>query len=310
MNKVITAALMTIMLLPSLDSCTPASDSILHPEDVIQTQELYDVSLAFTSSDFSITTSRAASSEIPAILNRLSLVVFDGSDRVVATRTQKREAVTAGETFGSLSLKLPAGTYKFVAVLHELPSTKLELEPATITSPTLAALPSNRIYDTYCCVQQEAITAAADQSLTLALGKRINAQFRLQTLDAVPSDISSVDMTINPDATKVPSNPTFNPTTGLATASWQYEVNLTATSGQAFDRSFSILLSEDPLTTSVVLSPADTQNKKVTKYQTTLTSVAFQRNHQTHATGYLFKEGVSIGFTIDPSFDSDINYEF
>lgn len=297
-------------------SCTQQEESLLITDSAesTQPQELYDVSLTFSSSDFTITTqeihTRAASTEIPEHINRLSLKVFDGNDQEAAALSQTRESLAAGETFGTLSVKLPAGTYTFVAILHEVPSGKTELAPATITSTTLATLPSSRIYDTYCCVQQEAITAAADQNLTLALGTRINATFWLETLDAVPADIRSIFMAINPDATKAPSNPTFNPTTGLATDRWQYEVNLTATTGQTFDRGFSVLLTEDPQTSSVELSPVNTLNKKDSQYQRTLTGVTLKRNHQTRAQGYLFKLGVSLGFTLDTSLAEDININF
>lgn len=324
MKKILNAVLMTTVLLTFFSSCSPSSDNILDSEEILQNQALYDVSLTFSSSDFTITTrdlsthddstrdlsTRAVTSEIPSHLNRLSLKVFDVDGGVVATLSQKRESLAENETFGSLTLKLPVGDYTFVAVLHELPSDKLSLSPATIISPTEATLPSSRIYDTYCCVQSSTITTAADQSLTLALGTRINAQFRLETLDAVPEEIKSIDMIINPDATNVPSEPSFNPTTGLATGQWKYEVNLTATTGQVFDRSFSVLLPEDSQTTLVELNPINTSNQRVAKYKRILEAVTLQRNHQTHACGYLFGQDITSGFTLDTALAGDISYSF
>lgn len=314
MKKILNVALLTTVLLTFFASCTPSSDNILDIEEIAQNQELYDVSLTFSSSDFTITTrdisTRAVTSEIPDHLNRLSLKVFDAGGGVVATLSQKRESLAENEPFGALTLKLPAGDYTFVAVLHELPSNKLELASASITSPTEATLPSSRIYDTYCCVQSATITTSADQSLTLALGTRINAQFRLETLDAVPADISSIYVIVNPDATKVPDQPSFNPTTGLASGSWQYGVNLTATSGQPFDRSFSVLQDADPQITTVELRPVNTSGQYATQFQRTLESVSFQRNYQTHALGYLFGQEFTTNFTLDTALAGDISYSF
>lgn len=318
MKKILSVAFLSTVLLTFL-SCSPSSDNILDNEEFVQNQALYDVSLTFSSSDFFISTcditsrdltTRAVTSEIPDHLNRLSLKVFDADGGVVATLSQKRESLADNETFGTLALKLPAGDYTFVAVLHELPSNKLELASASITSPTEATLPSSRIYDTYCGVQTATITTSADQSLTLALGTRINAQFRLETLDAVPADISSIYVIVNPDAAKVPDQPTFNPTTGLASGSWQYGVNLTATSGQPFDRSFSVLQNADPQTTTVELRPVNTSGQYATQYQRTLDAVTLQRNYQTHAVGYLFGQEFTTNFTLDTALAGDISYSF
>lgn len=314
MKIILNVALLTTVLLTFFSSCTSSFDNILAPEDIAPSQKLYDVSLTFSSSDFTITTrditTRAVTSEIPDHLNRLSLKVFDADGGVVTTLCQKRESLADNETFGTLALKLPAGDYTFVAVLHELPSNKLELASATIISPTEATLPSSRIYDTYCCVQTATITTTSDQSLILALGTRINAQFRLETLDAVPADISSIYVIVNPDAAKVPDQPSFNPTTGLASCSWQYGVNLTAISGQAFDRSFSVLQDADPQTTTVKLCPVNTSGQYATQYQRTLESVSLQRNYQTHALGYLFGQEMSPSFTLDTALAGDIPYSF
>lgn len=314
MKIILNVALLTTILLTFFISCTPSSDNILGLEDIAQSKKLYDVSLTFSSSDFTISThdlsTRAVTSAIPDHLNRMSLKVFDADGGVVATLSQKRESLAENESFGSLTLKLPVGDYTFVAVLHELPSNKLELASATIISPTEATLPSSRIYDTYCGVQSATITTSADQSLTLALGTRINAQFRLETLDAVPADISSIYVIVNPDAAKVPDQPTFNPTTGLASGSWQYGVNLTATSGQAFDRSFSVLQDADPQITTVELRPVNTSGQYATQYQRTLDAVTLQRNYQTHALGYLFGQEITPGFTLDTALAGDISYSF
>lgn len=319
MKKILSVAFLSTVLLMFFTSCSPSSDNILDNEEFVQNQALYGVSLTFSSSDFSISTcditsrdltTRAVTSEIPEHLNRLSLKVFDADGGVVATFSQKQEDLDENESFGSLTLKLPVGDYTFVAVLHELPSNKLELASASITSPTEATLPSSRIYDTYCCVQPATITSSADQSLTLALGTRINAQFRLETLDAVPADISSIYVIVNPDATKVPDQPTFNPTTGLASCSWQYGVNLTATSSLPFDRSFSVLQNADPQTTTVELHPVNTSGQYATQYQRTLDAVTLQRNYQTHAVGYLFGQEITTNFTFDTALAGDISYSF
>lgn len=302
--------LLTVLLLTLLSSCAPSADTILIPEEQPQTPELYDVSLTFSSADFTITCqeidTRAASTEIPEALNRLTCSVFDAQGEKVATLSQKREALDDGETFGSLSFLLPGGTYKFVAVLHELPEDKLSYEPATITSPTVATLPSNSIQDTYCCVKSQEVSA--NTSITLDLGTRINAKFQIETLDEVPAGVTSIAIYVNTSSSTVlPTQPTINPTTGLATTSWKYVKNLTATSGQKFNRTFSILLSEDPASVGVKLAPQPTS---ATYPSRILSEVNFQRNHKTHAKGNLFQPATAASFTIDTSLAEDIDYNF
>lgn len=306
MKNLLSVALFTTLFLTILTSCT-SSDNILNPKD-LPSQELYNVNLTFSSSDFTITT-RAVTSEIPEALNRLTVSVFRGSPaEEVATISQSREAMETGETFGSLSFQLPAGTYKFVAVLHEVPSDKLSWAPASITSPTEASLPNASIYDTYCCVQEATVTASASNSLTLALGTRINAKFQLETLDDVPEGVTSIAIYVNKGvSTTVPGNPTINPTTGLATADWQYVRNFTTTSGEKFNRTCSILLNEDFKSVEVKLVP---QPASATYPSRSLESVSLQRNHITHAKGYLFNQGVNSSFTLDTSLASDIPYNF
>lgn len=300
--------LLTVLLLTLLTSCAPSADTLFIPEEQPQTPELYDVSLTFSSADFTITCqeidTRAASTEIPEALNRLTCSVFDAQGEKVATLSQKREALDDGETFGSLSFLLPMGTYTFAAVLHEVEDTNLA--PATITSPTVATLPNNSIQDTYCCVKSQEVSA--NTSITLELGTRINAKFQLETLDEVPAGVTSIAIYVNTSSSTVlPTQPTINPTTGLATTSWKYVKNLTATSGQKFNRTFSILLSEDPASVGVWLVPQPTS---ATYPSRTLSEVNFQRNHKTHAKGNLFQPATAASFTIDTSLAEDIDYNF
>lgn len=283
----------------SLTSCfraTEVEDRPSVPEGQTSIQEV-SVSVGFTGFGINVSAmSRAGepTATIPANLNRIALSVFaEGRAEAVATTSQKREALGEGETFGSLTLRLPVGTYTFVAVLHEVPSDNLTLAPATITSPTLVSLPDKSIHDTYCRVQSQAITAGS--SVTLDLGAPINAKFQLETLDEVPAEVTSIAVYVNTSAsTTVPDQPTFNPTTGLATDNWKYVKNLTATPGQKFDRTFSILLSEDPASVGVKFSPQPTS---ATYPSRTLSEVPFQRAHITHATGNLFSLNPSFTFT-------------
>lgn len=270
-----------------------ASCTSLVPDEPLLDTQLHQVNVNFTSFDFTTTpmTRAGESTTIPENLNRISISVFSSSAaEAVVTLTQSRESLGEGETFGNISFTLPLGTYTLVAVVHEAKEATetTAAEPAvTINSPSLVTLPSKSIRDTYAKVQT--FTVIRDgASVSLSMGKRINAAFRLETTDNVPEGVSSLYIvTASDGAVKLPNNPTFNPSTGFATAAWNYDINLSSTPGAPFDRSISLLLPSDELITDITID-AYNGTSKLQAYGLTLPNVKLQRAYITHAKGTFF----------------------
>lgn len=224
-------------IMSSLTACLQVTEI----EDIQSTPEV-TVSIGLAS--FGVNDTRAnEGTTIPENLNRISMAFFDKDNKLVKSLQQSKEGLGEGETFGSLSVTLPVGDYKLVAVVHE---AKAGDAPATINSPQEVQLASSSIRDTYSTVINKVTIAPSTRTIPIDMGKRINTTFRLKTTDVVPEGVSSLWVQIGTAGTYIPTNPTFAPSTGFASALWKYSVNLTATQGEKFDRSITILLqSED-----------------------------------------------------------------
>lgn len=266
------------------------------------TGDIDPVHISVSFSGFNITTSpmtrgQEGDGTLPEHLNRCALKVFDADGTMVKSFSQKRETVSGSQDephFGSASFTLNPGTYTFVGVLNEAKAATTEalaaIEPATITSSTLASLPSNYVFDTYCCSQTVTIDATT-RSVTLDMGSRINSRFQLSITDVPPADVSKVRVVVAPDSPATPSSISFNPTTKLATTQYRYTAtrDITDHTAATSDIVFDILPSANPLTTNVRLYAQDdaTPTPK-TLYYRELPAVGFIPNRITHATGKLF----------------------
>lgn len=267
-------------------SCSPQADELLIPNSSLLTQ----ISVSF--SGFDITTTpmtRAGESTIPENLNRLALKVFDADGVEAATIAQKG----TDPDFGTATLTLAPGTYTFVCVLNEAKAADAQalaaIAPATITSATEATVPGYVARDTYCCTQQVEVTSST-QSVTLNMGSRINARFKLSITDAAPASVSTMRITISPDGAAYSGNClSINPTTGRALVNTKYQGEKSV-SGSITDTQIDLYLpateSDQPFTTSVKLEGRNSSGTVL--YTRTLTDVQFLPNNITHATGRLF----------------------
>ena len=270
-----------------LASCSSQADELLIPNSSLLTQ----ITVSF--SGFNITTTpmtRAGEDAIPDNINRLALKVFDANGAEAAAIAQK----ASEPGFGTVSLTLAPGTYTFVCVLNEAAAANADalaaIAPATITSATVATIPGYVARDTYCCSQQVEVTSST-QSVTLNMGSRINARFKLSITDAAPATVASVRITISPDGATYSGNCLgINPTTGRALVNTKYLGEKPVSAGPVTDTQIDLYIpatdAEAPFTTSIRLEGRNAA--KATLYTRTLTGVQFSSNSITHATGRLF----------------------
>jgi len=266
----------TILTSCHLDLQEPTSESSL--VDVTIDLSGFDVT---TSETITRTSDKSASQ---ANITNIDLKVFDAEGTAVETISQ-----TSSETeFGSLSLKLPIGTYTFVAVANGANTA------STITSSTEATAPENAVI--YSCSQSETINGNTTQTVSLDMGTRKNACFRIKITDATPSDVDAIQLIIAPTAT-APSAITFSPTTGFASSTWRYErtftkaaFNITTFTDKFLSYYLLLPSTETQLDVTVnALSAEDSQtHQRTTLYTRTLQNVTFKQANQTTASGTFF----------------------
>lgn len=285
-----------------LASCTQQEESfILNPSSPHQ------ITVSF--SGFNITTSplTRATETLPDNINRLSLKVFNADGDAVATVQQKR----GEEGFGTASLTLAQGSYTFVCVLHEAKAgnaTALAaIEAATINSATEAILPGIAARDTYCCTQSVQVTGSTTD-ITLAMGTRINARFKLTVTDQAPTTVRKVRIYINPEATDPTGSITLNPSTGLVATPLRFYGTKQLETTTVPDIEIDTYLPTVPYLTTVLLEGRNDANTTVL-YTRTIDNVTFNPNQLTHATGRLFAPLTStFSFTTTTWTTSDISF--
>lgn len=290
--RIITLAILTMAILASCtstDSSNPLQES--HP---------IEVSINLSGLDFTIETkpqtdTRASVSE--AGITHIVLKVFKADGVEVGSCTQI--ASQAGDSFSQLKVQLFSGTYTFVAIAHT--ATADNVPCATITSATEATLPEGIVPTVYAHVQEVTVTNTNNQSITINMGKRINATLHLTSTDIVPDGVSKIAFDINPTGTFV-GNETpakFNPTTGLTIGQPRYRRALDVTSGETIDVSFNILIPTDPYSSKVKIEALDDASKAIATYTRSFDAVPFQRAYITNASGTYFRYATTSSLTFD-----------
>lgn len=268
-----------------LSSC---SDSFIENQ-IIEPEQLHNISVSLTGIDFSTESNTRASeaSAADAGITRIALKVFDSEKVEQVSITQV--ASEAGDDFNNLSFQLPAGTYTFVAVAHD--ATGDDIGCATITSAEVATLPEKSVPTLYSSVKEVTVTNANNQTVTIDMGKRINATFNLVSTDIVPADVVKMAVTINPEGTLVSDNNLlmFNPSTGLAIGNPRYNIGLPVTVGNTIDVAGNVLLPADSYDYPINIRVINTSTEFIAEYERDLTDVHFQRSYITKAIGQYFR---------------------
>ena len=123
--------------------------------------------------------SRNGSTTLKDYCNRISLAIFDESDKKLKTANQE----ASEKIFGHFDLSLNKGTYSFVFIAHNGDGNP------TFTSPSQIKFPGNKVTDTFYYYGMIDIEDNATYNITL---KRAVGKFRLVVKDNTPKNIKQM----------------------------------------------------------------------------------------------------------------------
>ena len=304
MKKFITlepASIATALALFAFVSCI---NSIQDDSEVVDNEKVtVNISLSGFNLSFEedeVTTRASDQNAAQAEVTRIARSVFDGSEQLVYSSKKKSSVNT--EDFDSFSCELLPGSYTFVAVAHKANADSDEA--ATITSPTVATITTDKVYKTFAKTQAVTIVEGQTNNVTIDFGKRITSTFQIATTDDTPTNVASCEIIINPSLSTTTAY-TINPSTGLATDIYQQKVTiLKSNTGNTFkDKALSIycFLKENPQNIAVTVNMKDASGNVV---QTrTFNDVPMAPHRVTRARGIFFPSSASGSFTFDNSDD-------
>lgn len=245
--------------------------------------------------------SRATASEA----SRIALTVFDATGNKVIEKSQYK----TDDDFGTFAdLRLLPGTYTFAVVAHRANTT--DEAPATITSATSATLPGTFYLDTYATTQSVTVTTNATQNVSITVPLCVT-KLKLVTLDKLPSNVTSIRITTNPEGTTVPdpvgepveSTPSgttpFNPTTGLipSATSFTRTWNVSESVGKQLNMNFFFMAEAYPLTATILVEALNAEGTTVASR--TFTAITFNRAKVRTINTYLFSGTTSTTLTFE-----------
>ena len=283
----------------TLNSCSKESDNLAtSPSE----DELIPVCVNLNGFEIQEMT-RASLSEANA--KYVSFAVFNEDDERVVNISQK----SSDEGFGTISCKLKAGDYTFVAVAHDGDS---DYGNATISSTSEVSLPKATVNDTFTATK--AVTVSNSMTAHQMTLTRAIAMLQVKSTDNIPESAKTLRVTIGDDSKTAYTALTLNPETGLMSGfgtSGKYVSDNTFKSdavGYKASVSVPILMPAETASMAVKIEVMDGDDKVV--YSHDLGSVAFKQNRKTVATGKIFGSEWAETFSITDTWDDALNIEF
>lgn len=175
MKKQCTQTIMGIICTCLLLSCEKALiDSNISTEEA---RVVFRV-VSYTQEPFNTSHVRQAPVRIEEVCSRISFAIFEGSTKVKSINQTK------GSTdFGTLSLTLPKGNYRLVAIAHNGTGA------ATISSPDKISFPNNKCTDTFYICQDFSVSDNSEYDITM---KRATAMFCFIIEDSIPKQVDKM----------------------------------------------------------------------------------------------------------------------
>lgn len=134
--------------------------------------------ISYTQEPFNTSHVRQAPVRIEEACSRISFAIFEGSTKVKSINQTK------GSTdFGTLSLTLPKGNYRLVAIAHNGTGA------ATISSPDKISFPNNKCTDTFYICQDFSVSDNSEYDITM---KRATAMFCFIIEDSIPKQVDKM----------------------------------------------------------------------------------------------------------------------
>ena len=283
------------------------SCSNLAIEDVPATEQqqtgLCEVTINLSGLDFINDTGESPASRATAAeakVASITLTAYDSQGNAAFTITQS----ATDEGFGTITTKIPVGTYTFVAVAHDASGAT-----ATIASSTEAIFSGTMALGLYSVSQEVVISSNSSQSVQIDMGKRLTSTFGVKITDPTPSEVESIQIIISPSAVK-PTAYTFNPATGFAADNWRYERTVSKTSSNVTTFTNKVLQGHLLLTSpeqqlDVQINVLDIQGNVL--YTRSKEGVTFRQATRTIASGTFFSASSNGSFDFDTTENTAIN---
>lgn len=232
--------------------------------------------------------------EASEAVSQIAFKAFDSSGSEVYSESQ-----SSGDSgFGSIDFELAPGSYTFVAVGNKLSANAGADAMVSISSATEATLPEALPTDVFSLTKAITIEPRKDFTTAMTL-PRVISQFKLATIDKLPSNVASIELIANPTATNA-STASFDPSDGrlLTDQRWTKTANVSPSAGkQPVTITLNMLLTSDEQSIDVVANAYDSSGNLITTIS--LNDVPMKRNRVTIARGVLFEAGASSTFTFE-----------
>ena len=295
MKKILVCLAAVLILLPSCKNTNS-------PEN----NQYVDVTIALSGIDIQITPENAPrhapmasdKNASQAKVKRIALSIYDATtDTLVKSFTETNTDSNFGQ---DTTLRLRAGSYKFVAVAHGVAATSDPV--ATINTVSEVSFGSMLVANpTYTTVQNVTISGNTTQTVTIDMGTRKNATFAVKITDDTPSDVAGIELIVSPTSTAY-TDLKVAPSTGFAAAQWKYSksftlvgCNITSLTNQTFN--VPLMLTAVSQQLDVTINVFDSSNATI--YTRTLENVTLQQGHKTLASGTFFSPEATIGLNFD-----------
>ncbi|MBP3202208.1 MAG: FimB/Mfa2 family fimbrial subunit [Bacteroidales bacterium] len=231
-------------------------------------------------------------------VKHITLAFYNTSGTEVFKKTQNKESMPTGETFGEFTTSLPLGNYTMVVIANGGSNIP------TLSGATEASYGENVVGDTFATSQAVNINSLDAVNLTATLD-------RIVAFLAVNSTDGRIEQAKKIRITTTTGSRSFNPTTGLATVNSGIIANITQPEavGTVTRSAVLLFLASDEQSADVTLEILDADDQVLV--QKTVTNVPLKRNRRTILSGALYSATASSGsFQVNNEWLSNYNQNF
>ena len=303
MKKIINSFVVLLFSLLSLVSCEKVT-----VENNPGFGEKVKVNISISDFNYSIGEGNIRASGLTpfeAGINRIALSVFNEMGDMVYSATKS----DSDDDFDQITCSLYPGDYSFVVVAHKANNGEVAAEIESAQSAKVTISKFSKIFSVKQSVQ---IEAEKTNEVVIDLGKRVSSQFQLMISDDQPDEVASCEIIVNPSAV-VTNEYSFNPTTGLALANYQYKLIFSiskSTVGSIKGKTLgaNCLVTGDSQVVDVEVNMKDASGNVVKSR--TFTNVTLKPRMATRATGTFFNSSTKLSLAFDDNIDisSIINF--
>lgn len=242
--------------------------------------------------------SRNQSTTLKDYCSRISLAIFDNSDKKLKAASQE----ASEKNFGHFDISLNKGIYSFVFIAHNGDGNP------TFTSPSQIKFPGNKVTDTFYYYGQMEIEDDTTYNVTL---KRAVGKFRLVVKDNTPKNIKQMKIYYTGGSS------TFDATTGYGCVNSK-QTEYRTVSEEAYEQEsryevYTFPHQDEKKLKFEISALRGTKEDSPADYVRTIENVTMKPNTITQYSGYFFGEAPEGGRGFDIRIDDEWkqeNYEY